>query len=142
MPRFHKPELKGWPFLDANLILTLEIMLIVGIFSMNGADILLQQINPSVYHDTGELAVSSWLWTDAVQRAGRSSLHIVERFGWWLHILVVFAFLNYLPKSKHMHILLAFPNTYFARIGPRGTMENMPEVTKTVQSFFSPDGVR
>ncbi|MBK6621513.1 MAG: (Fe-S)-binding protein [Saprospirales bacterium] len=139
VPRFHKPEMKGWPFLDANIILILEILLIVAIFSMNGADILLQQLNPYVYHDTGPLAVSSWLGPMLFGGLNESSLHFVERFGWWLHIGVVFGFLNYLPKSKHLHILLAFPNTYYARLTPRGKMENMPEVTKMVQGMFQPD---
>lgn len=137
--RFHKPELKGWPFRDANIILLLEILLITGIFSMNGADILLQQINPSHYPDTGDFAVSSWMGPMLFGGLSEGSLHIVERFGWWLHILVVFGFLNYLPKSKHLHILLAFPNTYFARLSPRGRMENMPQVTQMVQSMINPE---
>ena len=140
VPRFHKPEMKGWPFLDANLILILEILLIISIFSMNGADILLQQMDPAHYHDTGNLAITSWMGPALFSGMNAESLHVVERFGWWLHILVVLGFLNYLPKSKHLHIILSFPNTYFARLTPRGQMENMPEVTKTVQSFFEPEG--
>ncbi|MBK8493294.1 MAG: (Fe-S)-binding protein [Saprospirales bacterium] len=139
LPRFHKAEMKGWPFLDANLILLFELLLIVSVFSMNGADTLLQQINPSHYHDTGNLAVSSWMGPMLFSGLKEGSLHIIERFGWWLHILMVFVFLNYLPKSKHLHIIIAFPNTYFARLTPRGQMENMPEVTRTVQSFFNPE---
>jgi heterodisulfide reductase subunit C len=138
VPRFHKPEMKGWPFLDANLILVLKILLIVGIFSMNGADTVLQGINPAYYHDTGDLAVSSWMGPMLFGGLSEGTLHVVERFGWWLHILVVFAFLNYLPKSKHLHILLAFPNTYFARLKPRGEMTNMPAVTQMVQSMLDP----
>ena len=138
VPRFHKPEMKGWPFLDANIILILEILLIVGIFSMNGADTVLQGINPTYYHDTGDLAVSSWMGPMLFGGLSEETLHVVERFGWWLHILVVFAFLNYLPKSKHLHILLAFPNTYYARLKPRGEMTNMPAVTQMVQSMLDP----
>jgi len=137
--RFQLPELKGWPFRDANYILLLEIFLIISIFSMNGADTLLQKINPSAYHDTGPLAVSYWLGPRLFGGLEEGALHAIERAGWWLHILVVFGFLNYLPKSKHLHIVLSFPNTYFAKLTPRGQMENMPEVTKTVQSFFSPE---
>lgn len=139
VPRFRKPELKGWPFLDANLILLLEILLIVGIFCMNGADIVLQSVNPSHYPDTGALAMSSWMGPMLFGGLDEGALHVVERFGWWLHIGVVFTFLNYLPKSKHLHILLAFPNTYFARLTPRGQMENMPQVTQMVQSMINPE---
>ena len=139
LPRFHKPEMKGWPFLDGNLILLLEILLLVGIFSMNGADILLQEVDPAHYPDTGDLLVSSWLGPVLFGGFDADTLMVVERFGWWLHILVVFAFLNYLPKSKHLHIFLAFPNTYFARLEPRGRMENMPEIMNEVKSMLDPE---
>jgi len=139
VPRFHKPEMKGWPFLDANLILFGEILLLCGIFSMNGADTVLQQINPQHYVDTGSLAVSGWLGPALFGSLGEGSLEIIERFGWWLHILTVFAFLNYLPISKHLHILLAFPNTYFAKLTPKGQMENMPEIMNEVKSMMNPE---
>ncbi len=126
VPRFHMDEMTGWPKLDGNLILYGELLLLIGIFSMNGADVLLQQLNPSHYADTGTLAVSSQLGPALFGGLSENVLHGIERFGWWLHILVVFAFLNYLPKSKHLHILLAFPNTFFAKQTPRGEMDNMP----------------
>jgi heterodisulfide reductase subunit C len=131
-PRFHKPEMKGWPFRDANIILGLEVLLIIGVFSMNGADVLLQDIDPAKYPETGTLAVSEWMGPMLFGGLSEGGLHVVERFGWWLHILVVFGFLNYLPKSKHLHIILAFPNTYYAPLSPRGQMQNMPEVTKLI----------
>lgn len=136
IPRFRKPEMKGWPALDANLILFGEIILLVGIFSMNGADTLLQSLEPAHYKDTGALAVSSWLGPMLFGGMDAGTLHIVERFGWWLHILTVFAFLNYLPISKHLHIILAFPNTYFAKLQPRGEMDNMPEIMNEVKSMM------
>jgi len=129
-------ELKGWPQRDANIILGLEIVLLVGIFSMNGADTVLQSIDPTHYKDTGNLAVSSWLGPALFGGLSENALHGVERFGWWLHILTVFAFLNYLPISKHMHIILAFPNTYFAKQQPRGEMDNMPEIMQEVKSMM------
>ena len=136
LPRFTKAEMLGWPTKDANLILIFELILLIGVFTMNGADILLQNINPSKYHDTGTLAVSSWLGPALFGGLSEESLIAVERLGWWLHILMVFVFLNYLPHSKHLHIFLAFPNTYFARLEPRGQMKNMPEITNEIKMMM------
>ncbi len=134
--RFEKPEMRGWPKRDANIILLLEIILLVGIFSMNGADVLLQQMDPAHYKDSGTLAVSSWLGPMLFGGLGEGQLHLVERSGWWLHLVAVLGFLNYLPISKHLHILLAFPNTYFAKQKSRGEMENMPEIMNEVKSMM------
>ena len=139
VPRFQKPEMNGWPKLDGNLILYGEILLLIGIFSMNGADVLLQQLDPAHYHSTGTLPVSSWLGPMLFGGMEQGSLEILERFGWWLHILVVFAFLNYLPSSKHLHILLAFPNTFYARQKPRGEMDNMEAIMQEVKSMMDPE---
>ncbi|MCB0642339.1 MAG: (Fe-S)-binding protein [Phaeodactylibacter sp.] len=136
VPRFQKPEMNGWPKLDGNLILYGEILLLIGIFSMNGADVLLQELNPAHYKDTGTLAVSSWLGPMLFGGLDAGSLVVVERFGWWLHLLMVFVFLNYLPYSKHLHILLSFPNTYYAGLRPRGEMENMPAIMNEVKSML------
>ncbi len=139
IPRFHKDEMTGWPKLDGNLILYGEILLLIGIFSMNGADVVLQQLDPAHYHDTGTLAVSSWLGPALFGGMEEATLIGIERFGWWLHIIVVFAFLNYLPYSKHLHILFAFPNTYYASLKSRGEMENIDEITKEVKSMMDPN---
>ena len=136
VPRFHKDEMTGWPKLDGNLILYGELLLLIGIFSMNGADTVLQSMGAAHYPDTGSLAVSSWLGPALFGGMSESTLVGVERFGWWLHIIVVFAFLNYLPHSKHLHILLAFPNTYWAKQKSRGEMENMPEIMNEVKSMM------
>ena len=136
LPRFHKSEMTGWPTLDGNIILYLEIVLIVGIFSMNGADVLLQKMDPGHYPSTGTLAVSSWLGPMLFDGLSLETLKGIERFGWWLHILTVFAFLNYLPISKHLHILLAFPNTFYAPQNSRGEMENMPAIMNEVKSMM------
>lgn len=136
IPRFHMSEMTGWPKLDGNLILIGELFLLVGIFSMNGADKVLQGIDPAHYPDTGIMAVSSWLGPALFGGLGEGALHIIERFGWWLHILTVFTFINYLPKSKHLHILLAFPNTFYAKQNSRGEMENMPEIMNEVKSMM------
>jgi heterodisulfide reductase subunit C len=136
IPRFVKSELDGWPRLDANLILLGEIVLIVGIFSMNGADVLLQRLDPAHYPDTGTLPISHWLGPALFGSMPASALAGIERFGWWLHILTVYAFLLYLPASKHLHIVLAFPNVYFSRLKPRGEMENMPEIMNEVKGMM------
>lgn len=135
VPRFFKPEMKGWPRLDGNIILYLEILLIVGIFSMNGAEAMLGQSGSEGY-ESG-FAVSSWLGPALFGGMSEGALHGIERAGWWLHILVVYGFLNYLPSSKHLHLLLAFPNTYFARQSPRGEMANMPVIQREVAAMMS-----
>jgi heterodisulfide reductase subunit C len=131
--RFQKPELKGFPSRDANTILFLEILLIVGIFCMNGGDKVLQTRSLEHYHQTGAFAVSSWLGPALFGSLDTGALIGIERFGWWLHIMTVFGFLVYLPYSKHLHILLAFPNTWYSKLGPKGQMANMPDVQKEVR---------
>jgi heterodisulfide reductase subunit C len=132
--RFQKPELKGFPMFDATLILVLELILIFGICCMNGADSVLQTKLPDHYHPAGPFAVSSWVGPAIL---GNWDVHLLvglERFGWWLHYFMVLAFLNYLPFSKHLHIILAFPNTYFAKLTSRGEMENMPIIMNEVRT--------
>ena len=136
VPRLVKSELNGWPKLDANYILLGELLLVGAIFTMNGADAILQELQPSHYPDTGPLAFSSWLGPLLFGRFSEQSLVILERVGWWSHILVVFGFILYLPVSKHLHIFLAFPNVYFTGIKPRGEMTNMPEIMQEVKSMF------
>lgn len=133
LPRFHKAEMKKWPVLDANIILLAEIVLIIGIFSMNSADMALQSIGMEGYHKTGTFLFSSFLSPVLLENFSPDSLIFIERAGWWLHIMVVFGFLMYLPFSKHLHIMLAFPNTYFASLESRGRMKNIPEVTKEIK---------
>ncbi|PPK84315.1 4Fe-4S dicluster protein [Neolewinella xylanilytica] len=135
IPRFHKPEMKGWPKLDANLILVFELILLACIFTMNGTDVVLQDMDPDHYRPTN-FAVSGVFGPMVFGGMEASTLYTLERVGWWGHLLMVFVFLNYLPKSKHLHILLAFPNTYFARLKPRGEMINMPEVMNEVKSMM------
>ncbi|WP_235298341.1 (Fe-S)-binding protein [Portibacter marinus] len=142
IPRFVKSEMTWWPKLDANLILIGELVLLIGIFTMNGADVALQKIDPEHYPDTGYLAISSTFSSFIFDGLPKGLLVTLERAGWWLHILTVYAFLNYLPKSKHLHIMFAFPNTYYAKLKPRGEMENMPEIMNEVKSMMglAPEG--
>jgi ferredoxin len=130
IPRFIKPEMQGWPKLDGNLILYSEILLVSFIFTMNSADM---HLHPDLgFILSGQIAP---IWGSISE----STLHVAERIGWWGHILVVFGLINYLPYSKHLHILLAFPNTYYARLSPKGEMKNMPEIQQEVASMFDPD---
>ncbi|MBK8627834.1 MAG: (Fe-S)-binding protein [Saprospiraceae bacterium] len=136
VPRLVKSELNGWPKLDANIILIGELLLVTGIFTMNGADSVLQGIDPAHYPYTGKLAISSWFGPAIFGGMEPESLMFVERFGWWLHFMVVLGFITYLPFSKHLHIFLAFPNVYFSKLTSRGEMDNMPEIMNEVKSML------
>jgi heterodisulfide reductase subunit C len=134
--RFWKAEMTSWPRLDANLILLGELILVCAILSMNSADTVLQQLNPEEYHATGFLPVSGWLGPLLFKHFAYDWLVWIERMGWWAHVLVVYGFLVYLPFSKHLHLVLAFFNSWYSRIKPRGEMSNMPEVMNEVRSML------
>ena len=138
LKRFVQHDLDGWPHTDANLILITEIILMSLFLTMNSADRALQlQGNPH-YADHGNFILSGFLATQ-LQTLKASTLVALERTCWWLHITGIFAFLNYLPYSKHFHILLAFPNTYFKPLVPKGEMRNMKNVEKEVEYIFKPE---
>ena len=140
LPRLVKSELNGWPKLDANIILIMEITLICFIFMMNGADEVLYNRGES--HVTGQgsfgFSISQYLGPLIYSGMPTAGLHVIERIGWWGHIFMVFSFLNYLPISKHLHILLAFPNTYFSNLKSKGQFTNLFEVTDVVKPNFDP----
>jgi len=133
--RFTSTDLKGWPFRDANLILILEIVLIFSIFTMNGADMVLQTRLPDEYHTAGPFLISQFL-EGFFNSFGTDTLVFIERAGWWTHILVVFGFLLYLPFSKHLHIIFSFVNVYFTPKNPKGEMENMPVISNEVKNML------
>lgn len=130
--RFSRPEMKGWPTVDANLILIIELVLMVAILSMNAADLVLQSQGVEHYASTGSFLVSSGL-RPIFSGLDSGTLVLVERLAWWLHITGIFAFALYVTYSKHLHIFMAFPNTYFGRLTPKGQMEDMDEVTNEVK---------
>ena len=138
--RFWKDEMKGWPKLDADLILYFEVVLMGLFLTMNGADLAIQSNFPDAPHymQAGAFPVSKFLMPlfDGVDL---SSLILIERSAWWMHIIGIFIFLNYLYYSKHLHILLAFPNTYFANLNPKGQFGNNPSVTAEVQLMMDPN---
>jgi heterodisulfide reductase subunit C len=141
LPRFNKVEMLGWPTKDANLILIMEIVLVTCIFTMNGTDEVLYSLGKSHYEGTGSFnfAISQHLGPAIFGGMSESALHILERVGWWGHFLMVLAFLNYLYFSKHLHILLAFPNTYFADLNAKGKFDNLESVTNEVKLMMDPN---
>jgi len=138
--RFISHDLDGWPRSDANYILLTEVILMALFLTMNAADTLLQSRGFGHYatHLTGDFAFSHWLHP-LLNGLSDGSLVIVERTCWWLHILGILAFLNYLPYSKHLHILLAFPNAYYARLQPEGKLRNMPAIQQEVLYAMQPE---
>ncbi len=131
VPRLNKPELKGWPIKDATIILLAELYLLTCIFSMNAGDM-------ALHNSEYGFLVSGWL-VPLFSGMSNTTIYIVEKLGWWGHMIGVLAFLVYLPYSKHLHILLAFPNTYFGRLTPKGYIANMPEITKEIKSMMNPE---
>ena len=142
LPRFNKAEMLGWPTKDANLILIMEIVLVTCIFTMNGTDEALYKLGKSHFSQeigTFDFAISQYLSPILFEGMSESTLHILERVGWWGHLLMVIAFLNYLYFSKHLHILLAFPNTYFADLNAKGKFDNLESVTNEVKLMMDPN---
>lgn len=136
--RFIKPEMKGWPKKDADFILYFEVVLMLLFLTMNGADYQLQQLGAAHYVKAGAFPVSSLL-SGLFSGFSESTLVLIERTAWWLHIAGILIFLNYLYYSKHLHILLAFPNTWFANLKPKGQFDNLEAVTKEVRLMMDPN---
>lgn len=136
--RFLSLEMKGWPKNDANIILYVEIVLMVLFLTMNGADLWIQQNAPEFnYLSAGSFPVSQYL-LPLFDSFSANSVFIIERSAWWLHIIGILCFLNYLYYSKHLHILLAFPNTYFANLNAKGKFTNLKSVTNEVKMMLDP----
>ncbi|WP_437395732.1 4Fe-4S dicluster domain-containing protein [Flagellimonas lutimaris] len=136
--RFIKPEMKGWPKTDGNMILYIELVLMTLFLTMNAADFQLQRLGADHYVQAGAFPVSQFI-VPLLEGLSESSLIMVERTAWWLHILGILAFLNYLYYSKHLHILLAFPNTYYGKLKPQGQFNNLESVTNEVKLMMDPD---
>lgn len=131
LKRFMSSEMKAWPKNDANYILYFEMVLMSLFLIMNATDVHFQDMNSG--NVISKHLVSLFSGFDA------SQLHIIERTAWWLHIVGILVFLNYLYFSKHLHILLAFPNTYFADLNPKGQFDNLESVTKEVKLMMDPN---
>jgi len=139
LKRFISKDLDGWPRSDANYILISEIILMSLFLTMNACDtLLLTRATHHFVNSPFDFIISGALHP-LLNGFSNHSLLIVERACWWLHIAGIFAFLNYLPYSKHLHILLAFPNAYYARLQPAGKMHNMPAVQNEVLYAMQPE---
>ena len=138
--RLNMKELNGWPRSDANYILMFEIILMTLFLLMNSADRNLQLRGHEHYTDVGSFWVSG-IVSPMFDNMNTGTLVAVERSAWWLHIAGIFIFLNYLPYSKHLHIVLAFPNTYYAKLQSQGKMNNMPEIQREVLYAMQPETV-
>ena len=138
--RFISRDLDGWPRSDANIILVTEIVLMALFLFLNASDTLLQSRGVEHYaeYTTGNFIISQYLHP-LLANSSNETLVAIERGCWWLHIVGIYAFLNYLPYSKHLHIVLAFPNTYYARLERMGKMQNMPAVQNEVLYAMQPE---
>ncbi|MCU0450219.1 MAG: (Fe-S)-binding protein [Bernardetiaceae bacterium] len=141
IPRFWARELTAWPRLDATLILLIEIGLMLCLLTMNATDTVLQGRHAdSAYAQAhfapvGSFLVSGWL-APLFRPLDTGTLIALERGAWWLHILGIMGFSVYITYSKHLHIALAFPNTYFADLEPKGKLANLPTVTTEVRGML------
>ena len=138
--RFWKDEMKGWPKQDADYILYFEVVLMILFLSMNSTDSLLQDLGATDYIKAGSFPVSQFL-TPLFDSFELETLIFLERTFWWFHITGIFIFLNYLYYSKHLHILLAFPNTYFANLEIKGKFNVNPQIKTEVQLMLDPQAV-
>ncbi len=131
LKRFWKSEMTSWPKNDANYILYFEMVLMTLFIVMNATDIHFQEMNSG--------NVISQFITPWFSGLSSNTLHFIERGAWWLHIIGILVFLNYLYFSKHLHILLAFPNTYYGKLQPKGQLDNLEAVTKEVKMMMDPN---
>lgn len=136
--RFVHSDLKGWPKSDANYILYFEIVLMSLFLLMNAADYHLQLASYSHYKHAGTFPISQFI-EPIFNGISNTNVAFVERTAWWLHITGILIFLNYLYYSKHLHILLAFPNTYFADLNAKGKLDNLEAVTNEVKLMLDPN---
>ncbi|MFC5272161.1 4Fe-4S dicluster domain-containing protein [Adhaeribacter terreus] len=127
-------EMRAWPKMDANLILITEIVLMFALFAFNISDLKLAQIGG--HELPGAFPVSAGLID--LFGSDESTLRTIAGFGWWFHILGIFAFMNYLPSSKHFHIIMAFPNVYYSKLVPKGKFNNVESITHEIKAIMDP----
>ncbi|ADY52834.1 protein of unknown function DUF224 cysteine-rich region domain protein [Pseudopedobacter saltans DSM 12145] len=134
LKRFSGVEMTTWPRKDAIYILCIEVALMLAFLTMNAADHKLQE--QGIYHHAGSFPISGYISYFLPDSANQ--LMLIERFCWWFHIIGILFFLNYLPKSKHFHIILAFPNTWYSKLEEKGKFDNMTSVTNEVKAMLDP----
>jgi heterodisulfide reductase subunit C len=137
LKRFWQREMTAWPRTDANIILITEILLMTAFLTMNASDMVLQQRGEEHYVTAGSFPVSSAI-EPLLSHFSNQSLIFIERFCWWFHIIGVLAFIVYVTYSKHLHIILAFPNTYYSKLQPAGELSNLQSVTNEVKLMMDP----
>ena len=135
--RFWMREMTSWPRTDANLILIAEVLLMSAFLTMNGCDSILQSRGAEHYVEAGSFPVSQ-LFVSSLENFSSESLILIERFCWWFHIIGILAFIVYVTYSKHLHIILAFPNTYYSKLQPAGELGNLQSVTNEVKLMLDP----
>jgi ferredoxin len=140
LKRFVMREMTAWPRTDANLILIIEILLMSAFLTMNAADYTLQSRGADHYIQAGAFPVSGMI-VPLLENLTDGTLIIIERFCWWFHIIGILAFLVYVTYSKHLHIILAFPNTYYSKLQPAGSINNLASVTNEVKLMLDPSAV-
>ena len=142
LKRFLSPEMKGWPKMDGNVILYFEVVLMLLFLIMNAADFKLQLLEAPHYYDPagvmGSFPISQFI-KPLFDNMAMGTIVLIERAAWWLHIIGILTFLNYLYFSKHLHIMLAFPNTFYANLQVQGELDNLEAVTNEVKLMMDPD---
>ena len=136
--RFVMPEMKGWPKNDANYILYFEVVLMLLFLTMNAADLQLQNLGADHYQEAGAFPVSQYI-VPLLEGLTLDQVVLLERSAWWIHILGILVFLNYLYFSKHLHIILAFPNVYYGKLTEKGQFTNNAAVAKEVALMMDPN---
>jgi len=147
LKRFSGVEMTAWPKSDANIILIVESLLMLAFLTMNAADSILMHA-PSLLLEAKGLIhyagfeFTDWFWVSAYLTGllpnKFAALVFIERFCWWFHITGIFAFLVYVPYSKHFHIFLAFPNTFYSKLQPAGELSNLDSVKREVELMMNP----
>ena len=140
LKRFWMKEMTSWPRTDANIILITEVLLMTAFLTMNATDSILQSRGFGHYIQAGSFPVSS-MFANVFSGMSSESLEMIERFCWWFHIVGILLFLNYVPYSKHFHIFLSFPNTYYSNLEQKGRFTNMESVTREVKLMLDPSAV-
>ncbi len=141
LPRFNSSDLDGWPRKDATIILVFEMVLMFLFLSMNATDSLLQSKGVEHYFKAGVFPVSGMFFHPMYASLSVNGLEMVERSAWWLHIIGVLIFLNYLVISKHFHIIISFPNVFFSNLNPQAKFQNLESVTREVKLMLDPSAV-
>lgn len=145
--RFSGKEMTSWPKNDGNIILIVEILLMLAFLTMNAADSILMIMKDSKLMALGmqhytEIKIDDYFivsqFLTGLMPDNADALHLIERGAWWFHIIGIFAFLNYVPYSKHFHIFIAFPNTYYSRLQAAGEINNLESVKKEVELMMDP----